>query len=267
MNCKYKFTILWLWSNNYLKELNSILDKFNPVSLTEAGEVKLMNRIDRKYWFHVSSLYSLLERMMQYYDILEIDGVRFLEYQSTYFDTKDNGMYLKHHNQKLNRVKIRRRVYTTTGHQFLEVKLKSNTKRTIKTRIETDYLKNNILSAEQDFIAKKTPYKGEELVKTLNNKFNRITLINKNKQGRCTIDVHPKFWNEKGEISFKKLVVFELKRERRFKGSPMVKIMRELKIRQKGLSKYCTGRALLDPTLKRNLFKPRLRYIEKNILN
>lgn len=250
-----------------MNELNSILEKFNPVTLSEAGEVKLMNRIDRKYWFHVSSLNSLLERMMQYYDILEIDGIRSLEYQSTYFDTKDNRMYLRHHNQKLNRVKIRRRAYTTTGHQFMEVKFKTNTKRTIKTRIETDYSVNNILSSEQEFIAKKTPYKGGELVKTLSNKFNRITLINKNKQGRCTIDVHPRFWNDKGKIGFEKLVVFELKRERSFKGSPMVKIMRELKIRQSGLSKYCTGRALLDPTLKRNLFKPRLRYIEKNIFN
>jgi hypothetical protein len=47
----------------------------------------------------------------------------------------------------------------------------------------------------------------------------------------------------------------------------MVKIMRQLNIRQRGLSKYCTGRAFLDPDLKRNLFKPRLRFIDKNILN
>jgi hypothetical protein len=101
-----------------LQELNSILNKFNPVSLEEIDEVKLMNRIDRKYWFHISTLNLLLEKIVQHYDILEIDGTRLMEYQSTYFDTKESFMYVKHHNRKLNRYKERRRTYITTGHEL-----------------------------------------------------------------------------------------------------------------------------------------------------
>ena len=44
----------------------------------------------------------------------------------------------------------------------------------------------------------------------------------------------------------------------------MFSILRKLKIRQRGLSKYCPARAFLDTELKRNAFKPRLRFIEKN---
>jgi hypothetical protein len=250
-----------------LQELNSILNKFNPVSLEEIDEVKLMNRIDRKYWFHISTLNLLLEKIVQHYDILEINGTRLMEYQSTYFDTKENFMYVKHHNRKLNRYKVRRRTYLTTSDEFFEIKLKTNKKRTIKKRIETDFENPELLTSEAAFLAENTPFKSEQLLKSLNNQFYRITLIHKEKKDRCTIDIQPKFWNEKGEISFDKLVVFELKRGRSLKGSPMVKIMRRLNIRQRGLSKYCTGRAFLDPDLKRNLFKPRLRFIYKNILN
>lgn len=247
--------------------LSDILSKFNSVSLSEIDEVKLMNRMDRKYWFHVSMLNELLERIIPCYDILEINGTRLMEYQSTYFDTANSVMYLKHHNRKLNRFKIRRRTYLTTQDDFFEIKLKTNKKRTVKTRIAAEFNGNYFLEAETKFLAKETPFKSEELVKSLSNQFFRMTLIHKEKLDRCTIDVQPKFWNKNGEIGLDNLVVFELKRGRSLKSSPMVNLLRQLKIRQRGLSKYCTGRAFLDPSLKRNAFKPRLRYIDKNIIN
>jgi hypothetical protein len=175
-------------------------------------------------------------------------------------------MYLKHHNRKLNRYKVRRRTYLTTKDDFFEIKLKTNKKRTIKKRIETEFTNPDFLEKEIRFLAEKTPFKNGELIEILNNQFFRMTLIHKKKLDRCTIDIRPKFWNKKGEIGFDNLVIFELKRGRSLKSSPMVSVLRQLKIRQRGLSKYCTGRALLDPELKRNAFKPRLRYIEKNII-
>ena len=45
-------------------------------------------------------------------------------------------MYLKHHNNKLNRYKIRFREYVDNDEKFLEVKYKTNTERTIKDRIK-----------------------------------------------------------------------------------------------------------------------------------
>jgi hypothetical protein len=248
-----------------LKEIKDIVSKFSSVSLEEINEVKLMSRIDRKYWFHISKLLPLLESALDYYDILEINGERIMDYQTTYFDTEDSLMYLKHHNKKLNRVKIRQRNYVSTNNSFLEVKFKTNKKRTIKTRIATDFGPTEFIQPELDFIDDKTPFKGEELQPSLSNKFKRITLIHKQKLDRCTIDINPEFWDENGKTKIENLVIFEVKRGRSLKLSPIVSNLRNLKIRQKGLSKYCTGRAILDNKLKQNAFKRRLNFITKKI--
>ncbi len=226
-----------------------------------------MDRIDKKYWFHISLLDKLLKAAEPFYDILEINGNRLMQYQSAYFDTADNFMYLKHHNRKLNRFKVRHRTYVTTNNNFFEIKLKTNKKRTIKNRIESNLSDEKIGESESAFLEEKTPFHSNELGKTLNNRFYRITLIHKNKLDRCTIDIQPEFWNKNGKIDFKNLVIFELKRGKSLKASPMVSILRTLKIRQRGLSKYCTGRAFLDPNLKQNAFKPRLRFIRRYIIN
>jgi hypothetical protein len=246
-----------------LKTIKSILTKFDPVSLQEIDEVKLMNRIDRKYWFHTSKLETILEHALPFYDILEINGKRLMEYETTYFDTEKDKMYLTHHNQKLNRYKIRKRNYLSSGVGFFEIKLKNNKRRTVKERIESDFDKKNFSESEHDFLSGNTPFLQEPLVPKLNNAFFRITLIHKEKKDRCTIDLKPKYWNKKGEIQFNNLVIFELKRGQSLKASPMVDLLRQMKIRQRGLSKYCTGRAVLEPGLKRNAFKPRLRFLDK----
>lgn len=250
-----------------MKEINHIISEFTPISLSEIEEVKLMSRIDRKYWFHISKLQQVLEQTLSEYYILEIEGQRLMDYQTTYFDTADNSMYLKHHNGKLNRHKIRQRIYVSTGSSFLEVKFKTNKKVTIKNRIEAKFGKSGFLPFENSFLKKETPYEGENLVPVLNNKFKRLTLIHREKLDRCTIDISPIFWNENKSVNINDLAIFELKRGNSLKASPIVAILRELKIRQRGMSKYCTGRALLESELKQNAFNSRLRFLNKEILN
>lgn len=226
-----------------------------------------MSRIDRKYWFHISKLQQILEQTLFEYYILEIDGQRLMDYQTTYFDTPGNSMYLKHHNGKMNRHKIRQRKYVSTNNSFLEVKFKTNKKVTIKTRVETVFEKSRFEPAEINFIQHETPYSGDNLQPVLNNKFKRLTLIHKDKLDRCTIDISLAFWNENSTVNVYDLGIFELKRGHSLKASPIVSILRSLKIRQRGMSKYCTGRALLEPELKQNAFNPRLRFLENVILN
>jgi hypothetical protein len=250
-----------------LKDINHIISKFAPVSLHEIDEVKLMSRIDRKYWFHLSKLEQILEQILPEYQILEIEGQRLMDYQTSYFDTPDNSMYLKHHNCKLNRYKIRKRKYVSTNSSFLEIKFKTSKKVTVKDRVETTFEKTSFLPAEINFIKHETQYSGENLLRVLNNKFKRLTLIHKDKLERCTIDISPLFWNAGSKLDMKGLVIFELKRGQGLKSSPIIAILRSMKIRQKGLSKYCTGRALLESDLKHNAFKPSLRYLYKEILN
>lgn len=249
----------------FLNDLASILNKFSPVSLSEIDQVKLMSRIDRKYWFHRRQLPEILNWALHNYDILEIEGQRIMGYRTTYFDTPDNTMYISHQNRKLNRHKIRQRKYMATDSSFLEVKFKTNKKETVKTRIPTCFEKLVFSDTEVDFVVDGTPFNSDDLKPSLNNRFERLTLVSKDKTERCTIDISPVFWNEKGEVEVSDLVIFELKRAKGLNASPIVSVLREKKIRQRGLSKYCTGRALLDPTLKQNNFKPRLRFIDRHI--
>jgi len=61
-----------------------------------------------------------------------------MEYKSTYFDTADNFMYLKHHNRKLNKFKVRRKTYTNLRNavqQNFEVAM-VNADHTIKKQTE-----------------------------------------------------------------------------------------------------------------------------------
>ncbi len=250
-----------------MNNINHIISKFTPVSLDEIDEAKLMRRIDRKYWFHISKLEQILECILPEYHILEIEGQRLMDYQTFYFDTPENSMYLKHQNGKANRHKIRQRKYVSTNSSFLEVKLKTNKKITIKSRIETTFAREVFLPAEIGFIKHETEYSGENMVPVLRNEFRRLTLIHKNKLDRCTIDISPVFWNENNKLQIPGLAVFELKRGHSLKSSPIVSVLRNLKIRQRGMSKYCTGRSLLEPGLKQNGFKPRLRFLHKEILN
>lgn len=250
-----------------MNDLQKILTDFEPVSLEEINEVKLMSRIDRKYWFHLSILNEFLLQALPYYHILEINGQRLMEYRTRYFDTAGNDMYLMHHNKHLPRHKIRLRKYVSTNNGFLEVKFKTNKKVTIKSRVENEFEKPDFSVEDKNFIAKKTPFSGVPVFPVIYNEFHRITLIHREKLDRCTIDISPKFWNGKNEIHLKNLVIFELKKGHSLKSSPMVALARSLKIRQRGMSKYCTGRALLEPELKQNSFKPRLRFIYKYILN
>lgn len=249
-----------------MKEIEPLISKFTPVSLADIDEVKLMSRIDRKYWFHLSKLPQILEQTLADYHILEIEGQRLMDYETTYFDTRKNKMYLKHHNGKMNRHKLRKRKYVSTGSSFLEVKFKTNKKITEKCRIGIEFERNEFIKKERSFIKKKSPYSGKKLFPVLNNKFKRLTLIHKDKLDRCTLDIAPIFWNDDKVVEVENMGIFELKRGSNLKSSPIISILRNLKIRQRGMSKYCTGRALLEPRLKQNAFKARLNFINKKII-
>ena len=67
--------------------------------------------------------------------ILQIDGKRKHDYKSLYFDTEDRKFYNDHHNQRVNRYKVRYREYVDSGLVFLEIKCKNNKGKTIKKRL------------------------------------------------------------------------------------------------------------------------------------
>ena len=209
---------------------------------------------------------KILKGLSEEYNVLEINGQRLMNYQTTYFDTTANRMYLKHHNQRVNRHKVRKRNYASTGSSFLEIKLKNNKKRTIKNRVACHFNTSGFTSDETEFIYGITGMRASTLNFTVANEFQRFTLVHKNNLERCTVDINPRFFNRENEIKLDGLVILELKRGRNLKSSPVVKLLKKYGIRQRGMSKHCTARALLEPDLKQNRFKQRLKFLVKNIL-
>jgi hypothetical protein len=143
------------------------------------------------------------------------------------------------------------------------VKTKNNHGRTKKKRIEVGDM--NLADEEKrEFLAKHLRYDVDTLVPALNNHFSRITLVNKAKTERLTIDTHLRFNNiATGEQrAMGDLVIIELKRDGN-QPSPILGKLCDLHIHPHGFSKYCIGSALTNDSLRRNRIKPRLRSIQK----
>ncbi|NQV02446.1 MAG: VTC domain-containing protein, partial [Bacteroidia bacterium] len=97
------------------------------------------------------------------------------------------------------------------------------------------------------------------------NRFTRVTLINKEMNERCTIDTDIRFQTEDRLISLPNLVIVEIKSEGHSAISPLAITLRDQRIKQSGFSKYCVGRMMIDPTVKQNAFKAKMRRMNKLI--
>ena len=235
--------------------------------------VQLMNRIDTKYTLPMRVLPAILEAAQTDYMVQETAGKRIASYDTIYYDTETLDMYIRHHDRQLVRQKIRVRQYVNTHETYLEVKRKDNKGRTRKRRMVVPgfdidaqtigHGKHKDRSVE-DFIAAKSRYLWSELTPHLSTKFHRITLVNKAKTERLTIDMDLVWENLiTGETKcFPELVIIELKRDGNVP-SRMTKIMLDQHIKPLKISKYCIGTALTTPGLKKNRFKSKIRKIVK----
>lgn len=239
------------------------LNSINTIHLKDMENVKLMNRVDTKYWFHTDRLPQILDWAKEFYYILEIEEKKVLSYSTTYYDTALNSMYVSHHNGKLNRYKVRHRTYLESGISFLEVKQKSNKGRTVKSRIPTSADADNFTSDEASFLDANCPFTSNELSPCIQNRFRRITLVSKNMDERCTIDMDLQFYSNKQTLELDKLAIVEIKTEGLPSSSPLRAFLKELGIKKSGFSKYCVGRAMSSPNIKNNSFKHTIRKINK----
>ncbi len=228
--------------------------------------IKLMNRTDTKFVATFEQLDAFLLAVQGKYYIQVKDNERLASYHTTYFDTEDYKMYRMHHCGKKRREKIRVRTYMDTNDTFLEIKNKNNHGRTKKKRIMVTGV--GTLNEESEkvvpFLAQYAWYTLNEISPVIENWFNRITLVNFAKTERLTIDFNLRFHHLKTDDrdSLSRVAIIELKRDGN-KPSPAVEIIRNLRIRRSGFSKYCIGSALTHKGLKRNNFKQRLMMIHK----
>ena len=245
------------------QKLNNILNTFSPITLCEMDSVEFMNRVDSKYVFHASLIPTLLNEASTHYQVLEIDQKRLFNYNTTYFDTELHDMYNMHIQGKLNRQKLRMRIYEITGTSFLEIKVNTNKGRTIKERIKTWDSAGTVIETD-DFIKTKLPFPIDSLKPAITNHFKRITLVSVKSRERLTLDFDLGFEDTAGNRkNLLHIGIAELKRDSRSGNSRIIDILRSQHIHSMAFSKYCIGSALLNADFKRNILKPQLLLIEK----
>jgi hypothetical protein len=242
-----------------------VLEKFDKVGLEEIQKVSLMKRVDQKFVLQSEQLVQLLKNVADSYYMLEIDSKSNFQYETVYFDTPHDDMYKAHHNGKLNRFKIRHRNYTDSGLGFLELKFKNNKGRTIKTRIPSFSTYGDFTQTEINFVALNSPYSPQNLLVKLQNKFNRITIVDKHFGERCTIDSGITFTSDTTRFSLENTVIIEVKSEKNNTQSKLIESLSQMGIKSSQFSKYCTGRIMTDENVKCNRFKTRVRKMKKNL--
>ena len=234
--------------------MTEILNEYDSITLDEMRSIRLMNRIDTKFVTTVPMLRQLLLLAKDDYFVQESQGERISPYYTLYFDTPDCKMYNRHEAGHLSRQKVRVRSYVNAGLNFLEVKTKNNHGRTKKKRIEAlnfDPENHSIFNVQSslfsDFLQTYLKYPQQSLVRQVENRFDRITLVNKAKTERLTIDTNLRFHNiSTNNYRFMEdLVVIELKRDG-LQPSPILPLLTKLRIHPHGFSKYCIGSALTN---------------------
>ena len=241
-----------------------------PIGLDDMKAVRLMNRVDQKYMASANQLEALLGRIADSYFAQHIDGNPLAPYRTLYFDTDDLRMYTMHHNNKLNRQKLRVRTYRSTDTTFFEIKNKDNKKKTRKVRIPVDVSTfDHVLEVPEvkSFVDGNTPYTVLSLHPCLENRFERITLVDRGMSERVTIDRGIVFHNRTTGIDadISGLLVIEVKHEVGAPTSTIERALHEMHILPRRMSKYCIGTALTDPSAKYNRFKPKLLFIDKTL--
>lgn len=244
--------------------INELLQHLEPITLEQMSSIRLMNRTDTKFVTSKDNLVRLLEMAQgKYYAQFNNDS-RIANYMTTYWDTDNHRFFLEHHNGRAPRQKVRVRTYMDSDLTFLEVKTKNNHGRTKKKRVEVPSQEIEVQGTNGEFVEALVHQGLNEMHPTVRNQFHRITLVNYGKTERLTIDYDVQFHNmETGtDANVGPLVIIELKRDGNVY-SPVLDILRVLRIKPSGFSKYCIGSVMTNKKLKQNIFKEKMIVLSK----
>lgn len=256
------------------------LSGLSPIGLPELAETAgLMTRVDRKYLVPLEAVRGLLDALDGDLRVLEIAGERTFRYRSTYYDTADLRSFRDAAGSRRRRFKIRRRDYVDTGASYLEVKTPTGRGETSKERIAVPFdtpadeaLAGSQLAFVQELLVDAgCALPTSPLLPVLGTTYDRSTLLVASEGSRLTIDAELT-WHDlrsagsgtgaRASQSFSRpahsalsrvltdLVVVETKA-----GTQPGAADRWLWSRGHRplrLSKYSTGLALLDGSLRRN---------------
>ncbi len=239
-----------------MDEISKIIyEKYAKLHLSEIESASLMARKDIKYVTDIPVATQMLTEMASEYYVMEIASKTIFKYNSKYFDTDDLKLFKMHRNGKLNRYKVRFRNYVDTNSTFFEIKYKNNHGRTLKSRIESENnIEPKIINNEKTYLELHTPLIAKDLKSIIDIEYDRITLINKAKTERVTIDLNLTFRISDQIKEFPEMVLIEIKQQNKC-ASIAKEYLKSIKIRPGGISKYCVGIMLFFKDVNHNRFK------------
>lgn len=261
---------------NNQSHIQQLVSELPPITLEEMSGIRLMNRTDTKFVTTLPVLEKLLQMCKGSYFAQFTNDKYIASYRTVYWDDEEHTMYQRHQEGHKPRTKVRARTYVDSQISFLEIKKKDNHGKTRKKRIEVPSIESvmndgtgeEFLRERTQFTFSNSPIPAEpgrtEIKARLQNQFQRITLVNNAHTERLTIDFGLCFRNfdSGSEHDLPRTVIIELKRDGR-QPSPILPLLRELRVKPAGFSKYCIGTALTNPNVKLNNFKLRLIKLRK----
>jgi hypothetical protein len=244
---------------------HQITNQFHVADNELLEQRKLMKRIDQKYILPQNQLNGFLELLQNDYAIVVSQETRIATYRNQYFDTRGFKFLTDHHRGRKPRHKIRIRHYIDRKISMLESKKKIASGLTVKSRKQIPFLCEELrfggtFAEDNSNISKKDLHPG------ICNQFRRISLLGIHYQERLTIDTNLLFSFEQQHFSLPKCVIIETKRHRLNRKSPLRHHLRKVNAYPLAFSKYCTAGYFLIPSVKMNLYRPKIKLMRK-ILN
>lgn len=239
---------------------------FSGISLGELNaKADMLTRRDNKYVVPMSALADLSCELASHFDILDIDGKRRFGYRTQYFDTPELCSYRHHVQGRRRRSKVRTRQYLDADLCFVEVKLKTARKVTVKKRLNYEpYLLEQLTEPAVEFVQNAHLHQYDRIglgsyEPVMQMQYERMTIVARDGGERLTIDRGLQFWNAVAseEIS-KDMAVIETK-------SAFGRGIADIILRKSGYhpigscSKYCVGLAALGMVPRFNKFLPAFR--------
>lgn len=242
------------------------LGEFQRISLDELEAAELLKRKETKYTCKLEELPTMLRDIKADFRVLEVAEKRIMRYQTRYYDTDDYKTYFLHHGGRLDRFKIRTRIYLDSALSYFEIKKKNNHLHTSKWRMPAE--EDQIISVEMnDFLAENTGENMSEYEPKLDVYYHRFTLVNKFTPLRLTFDFSLLYKQADQTCDFGDLVIVEVKKELRSGVTDIERQMKKSGFMKGSLSKYCLGLVSLQPKLKHNRFKLKFEKLYKPFLN
>ncbi len=241
-----------------------LFESFDPISLDEVNKkAALLQRKDNKYLVSAGEFLEILREAGDEFDVLTISGERMFAYSTLYYDDENYQCYLDHHNGRRIRAKVRERLYEQSEAKYLEVKLKSTRKSTVKFRYGTReetlpcLTEDRLAFVNQTYFGHYSRAFEMDLTASLAMRYHRFTLVGKNSSERVTVDSQLCFVGKTSLATVRDhQIIVEVKS--RNGAGVFDRLFRKRGVRpKKRLSKYCLGLCLTDkPARNNNFLKP-----------